>query len=358
MSEKNNFIYKKSDSLKRCCIFLMLTFSFFISNSQDIHFSQFLKSPLNLNPAYTGYFDGDYRFGGNHRNQWKSVTVPYKTFSGYFDMNKAVPNSDKARIGTGIIFNTDKAGDSEYSITEAGISPSFITAIGNDSMHFVSTGIQISYHQQSINVNKLTFDNQFNGDIYDPSLPSNEVFVNSKLTFIDFSLGASYLFRSSEQFSIGGGVGLFHLFEPSLNFFNVKDSAGNDISDSKVKRKASADVRSNIGLTENIFLQPALLFSTQHKFSELNLGANLKFLLNHKPGRIINLYAGMFLRTKDALIPVIGLDYNELNIGVSYDINTSDLNRASNRRGGYEISLTYIIKKVKPSGIHPPCPVY
>jgi hypothetical protein len=64
------------------------------------------------------------------------------------------------------------------------------------------------------------------------------------------------------------------------------------------------------------------------------------------------------MRTKDAIYPSIGLDYNELNVGFSYDINTSDLKRASNSRGAYEISLTYIIKKVKPLPVHPPCPVY
>ena len=33
-------------------------------NSQDIHFSQFNLAPLNLNPAMTGSFNGDYRIAG------------------------------------------------------------------------------------------------------------------------------------------------------------------------------------------------------------------------------------------------------------------------------------------------------
>ena len=51
------------------------------SFAQDIHFSQFNNSPLNLNPAQTGLFNGDWRFVGNLRNQWSSVPVPYRTFS-------------------------------------------------------------------------------------------------------------------------------------------------------------------------------------------------------------------------------------------------------------------------------------
>src|SRR3954471_19404848 len=70
--------------------------------AQDIHFSQFNRSPLNLNPANTGLFDGDFRFSGIHRNQWKSVTVPYKTFSGAFDMSTPFPNAENNLIGAGI----------------------------------------------------------------------------------------------------------------------------------------------------------------------------------------------------------------------------------------------------------------
>ena len=64
---------------KAIAIFLVL--GFFTIKAQDIHFSLWDMSPLNLNPAMTGQFDGDYRFNGNHRNQWSSVTVPFTTYS-------------------------------------------------------------------------------------------------------------------------------------------------------------------------------------------------------------------------------------------------------------------------------------
>ena len=36
--------------------------------AQDPNFSQFFASPLTLNPALTGKFDGLYRIAGNYRN--------------------------------------------------------------------------------------------------------------------------------------------------------------------------------------------------------------------------------------------------------------------------------------------------
>ncbi|MFI5217930.1 MAG: PorP/SprF family type IX secretion system membrane protein [Bacteroidia bacterium] len=326
----------------------LLLFAF--SNAQDIHFSQFTKSPLNLNPSYTGLFDGDFRFGGIHRNQWKSVTVPYKTFSGYFDMNTALANSKDSRIGAGILINNDKAGDSEYGITGAALSGSMIKSLGSDAVHFLSGGLQLGFVQQSFNYSKLTFDNQFNGDVFDPTIPVSENFTDDKYIYFDLSAGIGWMYTVNEKLNLGAGVGIFHINKPKQTFMNDEDS--------KLDQKISFDARSMIAVHEKVYLLPGILFSTQDKFQEFDLGSNVKFILNENPGKKINLYAGGFVRTKDAIIFSAGFDYNELNFGFSYDMNTSDLKRASNNRGGYEVSLTYIIKKVKPVGIHPPCPVY
>ena len=56
--------------------------------AQDLHFSQFMNSPLSTNPANTGFMpEGDYRLGVNYRNQWSSImSIPYKTMSAFGDV--------------------------------------------------------------------------------------------------------------------------------------------------------------------------------------------------------------------------------------------------------------------------------
>jgi hypothetical protein len=88
------------------------------STAQDLHFSNWNMSPLNLNPANAGMFDGDGRLIFNYRNQWKSVPVPYNTFSFGADFNlkkSLIKNTDEA---VGIIFNHDASGDGHYKINE------------------------------------------------------------------------------------------------------------------------------------------------------------------------------------------------------------------------------------------------
>ena len=40
---------------------------------RDIHYSQYYASPLTLNPALTGKFNGYYRATAIYRDQWRNV---------------------------------------------------------------------------------------------------------------------------------------------------------------------------------------------------------------------------------------------------------------------------------------------
>ena len=65
---------------------LLLAFSAFELGAQDIHFTQFGNSHLNLNPALTGSFNGLGRINANYRSQWNEVPVEYQTFTLAYDM--------------------------------------------------------------------------------------------------------------------------------------------------------------------------------------------------------------------------------------------------------------------------------
>src|SRR3546814_4214408 len=53
--------------------------------AQDPHLSQYYSSPLFLNPALTGMFNGEFRISGNQKTQWGSITNPYSTSVASFD---------------------------------------------------------------------------------------------------------------------------------------------------------------------------------------------------------------------------------------------------------------------------------
>src|SRR5215213_2381447 len=79
------------------------------SVAQDPHFSQFFASPLTLNPALTGKFDGIVRVAGNYRDQWPAISKAFVTSTASVDMgilDGRLPQGDT--WGVGLMAMTDK----------------------------------------------------------------------------------------------------------------------------------------------------------------------------------------------------------------------------------------------------------
>src|SRR5436853_6211672 len=105
--------------LKYTVIFCMLLLHNNVLHAQDISFSQFYEQPLLRNPALAGLFNGDVRLSASYRNQWQSVTVPYRTFalSTEIKFPMQVINADVTTT-FGLQLMRDVAGTSEFSTTQ------------------------------------------------------------------------------------------------------------------------------------------------------------------------------------------------------------------------------------------------
>jgi len=85
------------------------------------------------------------------------------------------------------------------------------------------------------------------------------------------------------------------------------------------------------------------LYSTQANSHEMVMGGAVQFVAgNPDVEKPTSFYGGAWMRFGDALIPYVGLEYSDIRVGVTYDINISSLNTASQSRGGVEISLIYV----------------
>lgn len=323
---------------KNKIILFLFVFCMSFSHAQDIHYSQFNASPQNLNPAQAGLFDGDWRFVGNFRSQWSVIPVPYRTFSIAADtrLNTKLKNDVPA---AGLIINTDKSGDSKFTTTQILVSGAYIKKLNKDSTHFVSLGIQPGVTTKSFNVAALTFDEQYD-DGYDASLPSGENFPKTRMTYFDMGAGLGYLWRKNHRTLVNIGVSTLHINRPKQSFFN------ND--DIRLDMKTCLSGIAEFPIAAQLDLLPTFMYQRQGKFQETVVGLFGKYHLKPVNGMTTAVSLGGFYRMKDAFILVANMDYKNFNVGLSYDINTSKLIEATNRRGGFEISVIYIFKKIKP----------
>ncbi len=308
------------------------------SAAQDIHFSQFNFSPLNQNPAYTNLFDGDYRFIGNYKNQWPTVPVRYNTVSLSAEMNfVTLKNNDK--VGGGFLFYFDKEGDSRFTSFNTDLSFSYIKSLDKNAHHFLSYGLQLGLINCSFDYTQLNFDNQWNGDVYDPNIHNNESFARTRFTVFDFGTGLAYRYQKDERTNFTIGFGAMHLNTPKESFFGDNSVV--------LSPRFTANTRIQMQITKRIDIVPELMYQQQQTKHEFDLGGHIKYHLALKGEHLVALNLGAYGRLADAGWLMAGIDYDNLQANLSYDMNLSGLNAASRYNGGFEISVIYILAKVK-----------
>jgi type IX secretion system PorP/SprF family membrane protein len=338
-------------------VFFLLAGS--IANAQDIHFSQFNAAPLALNPAQTGNFACDWRAGLNYRNQWNSIPAPYVTYSAFFDMPlvKGIRGSDN--LAAGLLLYNDVSGDGNLSNLSVLASVAYHFALGSPN-HYVSLGVQGGLMQKSLEWNNLVFGNQFDGVDFNQDIISGEFYTGDNISNIDLNTGLMYKGRFSESFSLELGGAANHLLTPGESFLVADSVAALDgTTDNELGMRVTGHMRAIVALTKDISLLPAALYQTQSGAKELLVGAELGYFMRN-PNFPATFYAGAYLRNGDAIIPTIALDYKNFKLGISYDVNTSNLDVATGGRGGMEISLVYTgcILPVVPENYVLPCPRY
>ncbi len=336
------------NTLKKIALFFFLLPATQLQG-QDIHFSQFPQSALSVNPADAGYFPADLRISGAYRRQWSSITVPYKTFSAAADAGLQAVTDILKGFGAGFQVNHDEAGDGELSTLDLRLFLSFRKPLGADSVHFIRAGFMTGFSQRIIDFSKLSFDAQYNGDLYDPLAPTGEKFNSNSASWLDIGFGLGWdMIREKSIWQ--AGLSAIHVNTPDQGFYSEA-----------VRRPVLWQVNTGIQLllNESFTLMPSLLFMRQHEFREFNGGAELKMNIPSDKRSSASVGFTLYHRWEDAIIPGVVLYLGKFRLGFSYDINTSPLKSVSRSRGGPELSIVYLSKKIKASAQRSIiCPVY
>jgi len=339
-----------SASRPRFYLLLALLLPVFAATAQDIHFSQFSNSPLNLSPGLAGVFGGDMRFVGNYRSQWRSVPVPYTSFSGSFENKIYWTKGKYDRYLTGsLIFNYDKQGSIELTSMQIGIPISVTLPLRKNT--YLTAGVTPAFGQRAFDTNRLTFDAQWVDCIFDPGADTREdqLFQSTNLKYFDLSAGLNLRFQSEAKRSrLDVGGGLHHINRPNHDFWS---SSLTDPGNVKLYNKLSLYAMGLLQLSNTFDLVGQGLYQKQGGYREVVYGAGLRMYLNQNPYRELALQVGADYRHRyqDALIPHIEILWRTWTLGFTYDINLwSDVEIVTNQRGGPEVALIYRIYKVKP----------
>lgn len=333
----------------RVCTLTFLIFNATFLISQDIHFSNWQMSPLNLNPANAGMFEGDGRLIFNYRNQWKQVPVTYNTFSFAADMNLNKSLIKGTKEAMGFIFNTDISGDGNYTITDIKIPFNHKFSFKKDTSLTFALGLLAGITNLNITASRLSYDRQWDGDAYNQALSNGENFDKQSKLFADVSLGAVIQKKFNQKFNATIGYAANHLNRPNISFNNTPGAV------LRIKHTESLQLKYSFNQVSAIMFE--YFGNQQQKFRENLFGLSYYHTIEPKTNTVFNI--GILTRLKDAFITSVGLEHNNMRLQASYDYNYSQFKRATNGRGGFEISFIYIW--AKPRVFVPKtrvCPIY
>ena len=347
--------------MKNCRHLLIAFFAILGSlslSAQDIHFSQFYMSPLNLNPAMTGVMNCNVRLTANYRNQWASVlrSNAFNTYSVSYDQRIPVGRYDY--FGIGGTFWGDVAGQSRFGTVTGKLSASFSKRMGGyrDKSHYLVMGAEGGVSQRSIDFLALQWGTQHDGDGgYDANLASLEDFDRDNFIFADLSAGLLWfsVLDKDNNFYLGGAY--HHLKQANQSF----DANNLEPLYSRFTIHGGGEFK----LGRRVSLVPGIVMFRQGPSLEVNGGTSFRFILGNSRRYYQAFQIGGWLRLAnklddaihtDAFIISTRFEYEDFGIGFSYDLNISDLNAASNYNGGFEFSLIYKVCGPTKRGVY--CP--
>ena len=358
--------------LKRYTKLILFTLCSLPLFSQDLHFSQFEKTPLLFNPGNTGNFKGTIRLGAIYRDQWRNFGNFHSTPSFFVDAPVIKGFGKNDWVGAGGVIFQDRAGSGQFGNGAFLLSGAYHMATGEQAKNVWSLGVQ--YGTGSLRMRRpfnLTFEDAL---IAGPGLPSID---ESKIPmdpqrYTDFNVGFVYTHKLSEfdeRFQVGlsvshisirrdptAGIGPIDPDDPDPDpnegpGLQVGGGGGRFgllpstfyVRPFRYNLMAALDMKYN----EKIILRPAMMAQL--------FGNHLQIIVNAIGGIVINeeddiaLVGGLGYRVNDSAIAHFGIDYKTFRAGLAWDINVSSLGAAS----AFELGLTYIVRIQKRPDVHP-----
>lgn len=295
--------------MKRISIvaFMLLIFiSSELKAQQKPLFTNFIYNQFYYNPAVSASAETiDFRF--LYRNQWAGLEgKPHtQTLSAYGAL-------DKINLGLGGNIYHDQTG--HLRTVGFNLSAAYGIRFGEDAM--LSGGISAGMIHYKLGSDILIKESD------------DLAVLKAQEGKVAADIGLGIFFKRK---GLSAGFSMPQVVQSSLEF-DVDDASGMN----KLMRHYLLSAAYRFKLSEKIEMEPSALLKTA-KSAQVQVDVNLKAIYNKM------LWLGLAYRSMDAVSILAGVTIKEqFQLGYSYDITTSNLNKSSN--GSHEILLAYKLK--------------
>ncbi len=322
---------------KSYCIFLILLAKNIFC--QDIHLTQYFIAPQMINPSAFGVINS-FEAGFQYKSQWNAFTKGFTTYSAF--VNKQIPNrrqDGKGFFSAGLNFGYDKSGDSRLTNMTGALPLNYSLKINKGQ--FLTSGVSVGFAQKTLSDPNQTWGSQYDGFNYNPGLLGENT-TRQTVAKLDVGAGIALISKKNgKRFTVSTepsntlGFSVAHVNKPKYSFYKN--------SNERMLMRFNLYESFNYCFNGSPYsLSPSLMVQYQGGASEFILGTMFQYrsgsesyLTGLKKTSAIGF--GAYYRFKDALALNAFAEVKRVMFGISYDINTSTLQKTSKSKGGLEI---------------------
>jgi type IX secretion system PorP/SprF family membrane protein len=210
---------------------------------------------------------------------------------------------------------------------------------------YLSGAIMGGVVSSSFDPTKLRWDDQFIGGSYNPTNPTRQLISATARTYFDIGAGLAVSGPATDAINFYLGTAVYHANSPNIAFDNEDIRLGRKWAFNGGLSIETSDWN-RLTFYADYFMQKA----AQSSDSIARLGSQNTFMLGafytadlqqYDMDDVMSLTFGAVYRLNDAIAPVVRFDVKKFGIGLSYDVNVSSLTKASQGRGGFELTLGF-----------------
>jgi type IX secretion system PorP/SprF family membrane protein len=326
---------------------LLIVLGALTMDAQDIHFSQFYASPLTLNPALTGNFNGFYRVSGIYRNQFPGLAnnnPVFSTPSVGVDFSLLRELLKHGALGVGVVFFNDQQNGKTFNQNQILASVAYNMGFGPKNKFQLGVGLQGGIVMTKTNFQDLHFNDGYNPATlqYDASYNGETYNTGSKIKgAFNAGIFTKWEFYQGMRFYVGYSFN---------NASNYKQDFLINSPTYKLPFRHTLHGGFEFDIKNDAVLIPGFLYQNQAKANETDFGLTAGIHVIKDPAKRATFFIGLWSRMNTGngtLIPKVGFEWKGFRAGFAYDVHLAQQYHDYKNIGaplpqGFEITLSYI----------------
>ncbi|TGV04045.1 PorP/SprF family type IX secretion system membrane protein [Flavivirga rizhaonensis] len=309
-------------------VLIIISYYCLEAKAQDPVFSQYFLVPETMNPGFSGFEDATY-LGLIHRTQWPSLDLRIDTEYAFF--NTWLENIG----GVGVSILNQHENNTSYNHLQGNINYSYHVKLAND--WFFRPAIEFGFGTKSFNFSNLVLADQININSETINPISSDIFAmnaNRNVSFFDFNAGFVFDKKNTRNDTdLWLGASIKHLNRPNISF----------VENGNVPLDIFYSIHANYKFPYFDYndMLISVNYMQQGQYNRLDIGTTVKLEKLMLGAMAVTNPAKNSLNSHllTSINAFIGLEFEQLRFGFSYDLNTTKIGRTD---GVYELSITYL----------------